>query len=138
MRLETNPDKALNNLSNNYTDYAYVEKRIDLNSDVLPLDYDIDRVVVSDNIEKYIVKSNRDALIQVPKFFDEYWTVKVNGKEVEALRVNGVYIGALVNKGSNVVEVHYKPLIFYYALAVSWVVLLGLYILYYAYRKKRI
>src|SRR3546814_3432403 len=56
------------------------------------------------------------AIIVVNEFFSESWRPRVDGVEVEALRVNGNQIGVPLGLGGHVVELHFKPRIFLWSL----------------------
>lgn len=68
------------------------------------------------NLLRYLVSCASPAMIVVNEFFSESWRARVDGVEVEALRVNGNQIGVPLGPGGHVVELYFKPDIFVFSL----------------------
>jgi Bacterial membrane protein YfhO len=67
-------------------------------------------VIVRDDAERVDIRANlsRGGLVVLADAFDDGWQVKVDGKRVEQLRVDGVLRGVVVPAGARLVSWRYR------------------------------
>jgi len=95
--------------------------------DAVTLDENVsesDSCIVRNDIRKnnrirYIVSCGSPRVLILNEFYDNSWSVTINGVATDLLRVNGNQIGVQLGKGAQVVEFIYSPWTFRLSLALA-------------------
>ena len=68
------------------------------------------------------------AILLLNEYFHPAWQASVNGKRVAPVKLNLNQIGVLIEKGSNVVEFEYRPLLYIWFLRIQQVAMVILFV----------
>lgn len=93
--------------------------------------------ITSDSLQLSFDKLKESGVLQVPIFYDKYWSFYINGNKIKSNRINGIYNGLTLKPGTEKVEMKYEPKSLYIGVLISVSTLISVlvYILYARMRK---
>jgi len=90
--------------------------------------YQIKEEYSSLNRARLRVDTDAPAILLLNEYFHPAWQSSVNGKRVAPVKLNLNQIGVLIEKGSNVVEFEYRPLLYVWFLRIQQVAMVILFV----------